>query len=161
MGTLRYITQCRVWLSANQGSQIQLTMAIICCWKKQSFDSLGWTEISSNPFLTSVSTVRVLSWDFLLSGGACWLLQKQWTLPSSSSQDACLLLVLSHWNKNKKSKGKLRLLFDKNMNSMQTFNTVTFISWKKSFSDISRKCTLPNMIWAVTGTVLGHPRYLT
>ena len=35
------------------------------------------------------------------------------------------------------------------MNSMKTCNSVTFYFMKNSFSDISRKCILPNMIRAV------------
>ena len=45
--------------------------------------------------------------------------------------------------------------FVKNMNSMKLVNPLHFISWKNSFSDISRKCILPNMI----GAVNSHQRW--
>ena len=40
-------------------------------------------------------------------------------------------------------------LFTKNMNSMKRAIPSHFIWWKNSFSNISRKCILPNMIGAV------------
>ena len=37
------------------------------------------------------------------------------------------------------------------MNSLKTYNSVKFYFMKNSFSNISRKCILPNMIRAGTG----------
>ena len=40
------------------------------------------------------------------------------------------------------------------MNSMKTCPSITFYFMKNSFSDISRKCTLPNMIRAGTALII-------
>ena len=53
------------------------------------------------------------------------------------STPSCLSLGLNLWLKVN------------DMNSMQTCNSIAFYLVKKSFSDISRKCILPNMILEV------------
>ena len=40
------------------------------------------------------------------------------------------------------------------MNSMNTCNSVTFYFMKNSFSDISRKCIVPNMIRVVPASTI-------
>ena len=42
----------------------------------------------------------------------------------------------------------------RNMNSMQTCNSVTFCLMKNSFSDVSRKWILPNMIRAGSAIII-------